>query len=73
MKLLTTNKRLNDQLSNIYNHASLVGAGLKQKDAFNIAFGEAHAKSDCCSADTYSEGFQTYCSQCGHDCILVTP
>jgi hypothetical protein len=73
MQKLTTNKRLNDQLSNIYNHANLVGAGLKQEDAFNIAFSEAHCVSDYCSADTYSEGFQQYCAQCGHDCILVTP
>jgi|GEM_PF-4210798 hypothetical protein len=73
MLKLTTNKLLNDQLSNIYNHASLVGAGLKQEDAFSVAFNEAHSKSDCCHADTYSEGFQTYCAHCGMDCELVAP
>lgn len=73
MKPLTTSPKLNDHLTRVYNHAQLVGAGLKQEDAFNIAFKEAHSKSDCCGSDTYSEGFQTYCSHCGHDCILVTP
>jgi len=73
MKPLTHNQLLNDQLTKVFAHAQLVGAGLKQEDAFNISFSEAHSKSDCCGSDTYSEGFQTYCSFCGHDCTLVTP
>jgi hypothetical protein len=62
MKTLTNQPLLNDQLSRVFNHAILVGAGLKTEDAFNISFNSP--LSLCCGMPLDREGSYEFCSYC---------
>jgi hypothetical protein len=62
MKSLTSTKPLNDHLSRVFNHAVLVGVGLKTEDAFNISFNSP--LSLCCAMPLYREGSYEFCSYC---------
>lgn len=63
MKTLTTHKLLNDELSRALNHATLVGAGLRSEDAFNITHN--NHLSVCCAMPLECEGSYSYCQYCG--------
>lgn len=62
MKQITKNGLLNDQLGNIWNHASLVGAGLRSEDAFNITHN--NHLSVCCAMPLEREGSNRFCCYC---------
>lgn len=63
MKTLTTHKLLNDELGRALNHATLVGAGLRSEDAFNITHN--NHLSVCCAMPLEREGSYSYCQYCG--------